>query len=431
MEMQYLQGFGNYLQSEAEPNVLIPGHNSPQKVPLGLYAEQISGTAFAMPRVNNLHSWVYRILPSVMHGDFKNFSHPKLLGTPFDGMTPPTQMRWGPPPYPKKPTHFVGGLMTMAGNGRIDLHCGGALHLYAINQSMQDEFFYNADGDFLIVPQEGDLIFKTEFGILEVVPGEIIVIPRGIKYQVILKQENARGYICENFGAPFRLPDLGIIGANGLANPRDFQIPVANYEQRKGNFTLIGKFQGHLWSAPIDHSPLNIVAWHGNYTPYKYNLNLFNTIASVSFDHIDPSIFTVLTSPSTTLGVANIDFVIFPSRWIVADNTFRPPYFHRNIMSEYMGLITGKYDAKEEGFVPGGSSLHNSMTAHGPDAEAYEKAVNQSLQPEYYAGTLAFMFESCYVWRVTQQALTAKFREADYLDCWKGLRWNFKYTHRE
>lgn len=423
----YQQGFGNHFESEALSGALVKGRNSPQKVPYGLYAEQLSGAAFTMPRHANLRSWLYRIRPSVLHGEFVKVAQQTFNGGPFDlTHTPPTQMRWHPMPYPKKSCNFIEGLVTMAGNGSIEMQIGAAIHLYCATRSMQDEFFYNADGDFLIVPQEGELCFKTELGVIEAKPGEIVVIPRGIKFQVQLLQEKARGYICENFGLPFRLPELGVIGSNGLANARDFQIPVAAFDHQEGHFKLLTKFQGQLWETEIRHSPLDVVAWHGTYAPYKYDLSLFNTVNTVSFDHLDPSIFTVLSSPSPIPHVANVDFVIFPPRWMVADNTFRPPYYHRNIMSEFMGLIFGQYDAKETGFLPGGSCLHNCMTAHGPDASAYEQAINKILQPEYYTNTLAFMFESRQVWRLTSFAYNADFRQANYLDCWKGLQANFQ-----
>lgn len=423
----YLDGFGNHFQSEAIANALVQGRNAPQKPPLGLYTEQLSGSAFTAARHQNLHSWLYRIKPSVLHGEFVRHEQKNLAAPPFNHIDmPPTQMRWNPMPMLKTPHHFIEGLFTLAGNGSVEMLTGAAIHLYTANQSMETEFFYNADGDFLIVPEQGKLRFKTELGVLDVKPGEIIVIPRGIKFQVQLLEKTARGYICENFGAPFRLPELGAIGANGLANPRDFQVPVAAFETTTGDLTLLAKFQGKLWAAPIDHSPLNVVAWHGNYTPYKYDLSKFNTINSVSFDHPDPSIFTVLTSPSEIAGVANIDFVIFPPRWMVAQDTFRPPYYHRNIMNEYMGLIQGVYDAKETGFLPGGGSLHNCMSAHGPDADAFHKATESSLKPEYLGDTLAFMFEARQVWRLTEQALKAEFRQRDYLRCWEGLAARFQ-----
>jgi homogentisate 1,2-dioxygenase len=425
--ISYLNGLGNHFESEALPGALVKGRNSPQNVPYGLYAEQLSGSAFTVPRHANLHSWLYRIRPSVLHNEFSRMTQINLAGSPFDlAYTPPTQMRWDPLPYPAGPCHFIESLVTLAGNGSIEMQTGAAIHLYCATRSMQDEFFYNADGDFLIVPQEGDLRFNTEFGVIEVKPGEITVIPRGIKFQVQLLHEKARGYICENIGLPFRLPELGIIGANGLANPRDFQIPVASFEDRTGPFTLLAKFQGQLWRTAMTHSPLDVVAWHGTYAPYKYDLRLFNTVNTVSFDHLDPSIFTVLTSPSTAPGIANVDFVIFPPRWMVADETFRPPYYHRNIMSEYMGLIDGKYDAKETGFIAGGGSLHNCMAAHGPDATAYHKAISSPLKPEYYSNTLAFMFESRQVWRLTPKAYHADFRQKDYLGCWSGLTSRFR-----
>ncbi len=420
-----LYGFGNHFQSEALKNVLMKGRNSPQKVAYGLYTEQVSGSAFTLPRHLNLHSWLYRIKPSVVHSDFVAVPHDFLASPPFNAIpTPPTQMRWNPIPYPEDKKNFIQGLFTLAGNE------GAAIHLYVTNTSMQDEFFYNADGELLIVPQEGGLQFRTEMGELDVKPGEIIVIPRGIKFQVILLNEKARGYICENVGMPFRLPELGVMGANGLANPRDFEIPVAAFEKRNGDFQLLTKFQGTLWSANLSHSPLDVVAWHGNYVPYKYDLKHFNTINSVSFDHPDPSIFTVLTSPSQQAGIANVDFVIFPPRWMVAEETFRPPYYHRNIMNEYMGLIQGVYDAKETGFVPGGGSLHNCMSAHGPDKQAFEKGTEAALQPEYYDNTLAFMFEACQVWRLTPHGLNAAFRQPNYLDCWQDLSANFQAMER-
>lgn len=425
--LNYLSGFGNYFQSEAKANIIKPGQNSPQHVPYGLYAEQLSGSAFTAARSHNLHSWLYRILPSVKHEEFSLSATQPMLGAPFThDYTPPNQMRWDPLPYPKHATDFIHGLFTLCGHGAINTQQGAAIHLYAMNKNMEQCFFYNADGDMLFVLQEGNLRFKTEFGIIEAIPTEIVVIPRGIKFQIDLLQDKARGYICENYGAPFRLPELGVIGANGLANPRDFKIPVAAFEQSDSEYTLYCKFQGQLWQTQIDHSPCNVVAWHGNYVPYKYDLTLFNTINSVSFDHPDPSIFTVLTSPTTEPGTANVDFVIFPPRWMVARDTFRPPYFHRNVMSEYMGLIQGTYDAKKSGFIPGGGSLHNSFSAHGPDAATYSNAVTTTLTPEYYENTLAFMFEAKHVWRLTKAAYVADFRQKNYLNCWQDLAVQFE-----
>lgn len=424
MHKRYHSGFGNHHSSEALANALPPGQNSPQKVPYGLYAEQLSGTAFTRPRAHNLRSWLYRIRPSVLHGEFSALKKADNF-TINTGMMPPTQMRWDPMPAPCKPTDFIASLKMMASNGDIAQHTGAAIYLYACNQSMSD-YFYNADGELLIIPYEGELNIKTEFGQIDLQAGEIAVIPRGIKCQIALFSEQARGYVCENFASPFHLPDLGPIGANGLANPRDFQYPHACYENESGDFRLLCKFQGKLWQAAIKHSPLDVIAWHGNYAPYKYDLKKFSVINTVSFDHPDPSIFTVLTSQTDNPGVANVDFVIFPERWMVAEHTFRPPYFHRNIMSEFMGSIYGAYDAKQNGFEAGGCSLHNCMSAHGPDQPTYQQATTASLKPEKYTATLAFMLESCFAWHLNEFALKAKFRQKNYLACWQDLTANFK-----
>ncbi len=334
-------------------------------------------------------------------------------------------MRWDPLPLPEQETDFLDGIVTLGGNGDPAMQTGVAIHLYAANASMRDRFFSNADGEMLIVPQTGALGLHTELGILEVAPGEICVIPRGVKFRVELLENQARGYICENYGQTFRLPELGPIGANGLANPRDFKAPTAAYEDRDGEFHIVSKFLGRLWQAAIDHSPLDVVAWHGNYAPYKYDLSLFNCINTVSFDHPDPSIYTVLTAPSAIPGTANCDFAIFPPRWIVAQHTFRPPWFHRNLMSEFMGLVFGAYDAKAEGFVPGGASMHNCIAGHGPDAETFERASTDRLEPQYLAGTLAFMFETQLAVRPTEFAMKARILQHEYFECWQGLKKRF------
>jgi len=424
--LRYQSGFGNEFASEALAGALPVGRNSPQKVAYGLYAEQLSGTPFTAPRTANRRSWFYRIRPSVIHKPYRQLDNRMLRSTPFNEVpTTPSQLRWSPLPIPSEPTDFVDGLVTMAGNGDASTHSGVAIHLYAANRSMEDRFFYNADGEMLIVPQSGRHLFRTEFGILEVSPGEICVIQRGIKFRVELPDGHGRGYICENYGSMFRIPDLGPIGANGLANPRDFLTPVAAYEDREGEFEMVAKFDGNLWSAEIGHSPLDVVAWHGNYAPYKYDLSTFNTINTVSFDHPDPSIFTVLTAPSEIPGTANCDFVIFPPRWMVAENTFRPPWFHRNFMNEFMGLIHGEYDAKAEGFLPGGCSLHNCMSGHGPDAATFEKASNAELRPHKIENTMAFMFETRFVCKPTKFAMETDLWQGNYFEVWQGLKKNF------
>ncbi|TBR40450.1 MULTISPECIES: homogentisate 1,2-dioxygenase [Dyella] len=423
----YQSGFGNEFASEAIEGVLPKGQNSPQQVAHGLYAEQVSGTAFTAPRHLNRRSWLYRIRPAAMHEPFEPLGKASFHNRFEEAPATPNQLRWDPWPMPAEPTDFIDGIVTIAGNGGPAEQGGCGIHVYAANRSMEGRFFYDADGELLIVPQEGRLVLATELGVLEVKPLEIAVIPRGIRFRVELPDGQARGYICENFGALLRLPDLGPIGANSMALPRDFLTPHAAYEDVEGAFELVAKFQGNLWSAKINHSPLDVVAWHGNYAPYKYDLTLYNTVGSISVDHPDPSIFTVLTSASDTPGTANIDFVIFPPRWLVAEHTFRPPYFHRNVASEFMGLIQGAYDAKAGGFVPGGASLHNCMSGHGPDEASFEKATQADLsKPDHLTGTMAFMFETRKVIRPTLQALGAPQLQGDYYQCWQGIQKHFK-----
>ncbi|HLY51443.1 MAG TPA: homogentisate 1,2-dioxygenase [Steroidobacteraceae bacterium] len=428
METRYQSGFGNHFATEALPGALPQGRNSPQRCAYGLYAEQYSGTAFTAPRHANRRSWLYRIRPAAVHGSFAPLESPRLVGR-FEGAPSPDQLRWDPLPIPRAPTDFVAGLITAAGNGSPDQGSGCGIHWYVANRSMEERFFCDADGELLIVPQLGALRFATELGVIEAQPQEIVVLPRGLRFRVELLEGTARGYVCENFGAPLKLPDLGPIGSNGLANPRDFLTPVAWYEDCEGDFELIEKFAGALWRAPIGHSPLDVVAWHGNHAPYKYDLRRFNALGSVSYDHPDPSIFLVLQSVSDTPGVDSIDFVIFPPRWLAMQDTFRPPWFHRNVASEFMGLITGAYDAKAEGFTPGGASLHNCMSGHGPDAATYEKAVRaDTSRPVHITDTMAFMFETRALIRPTRFALDCPQRQRGYQRAWTELRKNFTAT---
>lgn len=419
----YQSGFGNEFATEALPGALPRGRNSPQICPYGLYAEQLSGTSFTAPRHANRRSWLYRIRPAVVHGAFAPLAHAALDAASTLAAAPPNQLRWDPLEMPRHPTDFVAGLHPMAGNGSPDAMTGCVVYGYVANQSMQDRFFYDADGELLIVAQLGALQIDTELGRLDVSPLEIAVIPRGVRFRVTLPSGPVRGYICENFGAPFKLPDLGPIGSNGLANARDFLTPCARFEDRDDPCTLIAKSSNRLWTARMTHSPLDVVAWHGNYAPYKYDLRRFNAIGSISYDHPDPSIFLVLHSPSDTPGVSSIDFVIFPPRWLAMENTFRPPWFHRNVASEFMGLIVGEYDAKSTGFVPGGSSLHNCMSGHGPDAATVDKASSQDTsRPQRVADTMAFMFESRLPFKPSSTALSGTpMLQSDYQTHWQGL----------
>jgi len=403
-------GFGNHHQSEALPHTLPLTQNSPLNLPHGLFTEQLSGTAFTRPRALNLHSWLYRQHPSAIHSDYQpaDFN----IVEPLHAIQPPNPMRWSALAPLKQAKDWLEGLLHIATNDHAHIY------LYQCNQSMQ-RYFSSYDGELLFVPYLGKLSLHTEFGKLTIQPGQIAVIPRGVFFNIHV-DALACGYICENKGIPFMLPELGIVGANALANPRHFLYPDAAFETHSGAVTLICKYQDHCFKAQNPHSPLNVVAWQGNLAPYTYDLTLFNTINSVSFDHPDPSIYTVLTSPSHTPGIANLDFVLFPPRWIVAEHTFRPPYFHRNIMSELMGLISGKYEAKQAGFEPGGISIHNSFIPHGPDSQTYKQALTQSQQPQYLEDTLAFMFESCQIWKVTDVVMKQGARQLDYTQCWQN-----------
>jgi len=426
-DRRYQSGFGNEYATEAVPGALPQGRNSPQRAPFDLYPELVSGTAFTAPRHQNRRSWLYRRQPSVVSGRYSAYAQ-AYWKTGGDRQTAaaPEPLRWAPIPVEKADADFIDGMHTLAANGDADAQCGIAAHVYLASRSMDRRAFVNADGEMLIVPQQGRLVLTTEMGVLDVKPGEIALVPRGVAFKVGLPDGPSRGYVCENYGAQFRLPELGPIGSNGLANARDFQAPVAAFEDTSGGYELIKKYGGHFWTAPAKHSPFNVVAWHGNLAPVKYDTANFMTIGSISFDHPDPSIFTVLTSPSDTPGTANCDFVIFPPRWMVMEDTFRPPWYHRNLMSEFMGLVHGQYDAKPGGFKPGGASLHNCMVPHGPDEEAFEKASHGDLKPHKLDNTLAFMFESRYRFIPTAYAMQSPALDTDYADCWAGLKDQFK-----
>ncbi|MVA98016.1 homogentisate 1,2-dioxygenase [Nitratireductor sp. CAU 1489] len=431
MAFSYMPGFGNDFETESLPGALPQGMNSPQRPAYGLYAEQLSGSPFTAPRGTNERSWLYRIRPSVRHtARFSAFAQPHWKSAPNvdDHQLALGQLRWDPVPIPTVETDFVAGIRTVTTAGDVLTQVGMAAHVYVANVDMVDDHLFNADGELLVVPQQGGLRFVTEMGVIEVAPGEICVLPRGLVFKVELIDGPARGYLCENYGAKFTLPDRGPIGANCLANPRDFKTPVAWFEEKDMPCRLIVKWCGRFHVTEIGHSPLDVVAWHGNYAPYKYDLSTFSPVGAILFDHPDPSIFTVLTAPSGEDGTANIDFVIFPPRWLVAENTFRPPWYHRNIMSEFMGLIRGQYDAKEEGFVPGGMSLHNMMLAHGPDATGFEKASRADLKPVKLDDTMAFMFETRFPQMLTRFAAELETLQDNYIDCWRDLKKRFNGT---
>jgi homogentisate 1,2-dioxygenase len=432
MSLRYMSGFGNSFETEALPGALPVGRNSPQKCAYGLYAEQISGSPFTAPRASNERSWLYRIRPSVRHsGRFSKIDGALWRTAPCHEFEMPIgQLRWNPMPLPKDELTFIDGIRTITTAGDAATQTGIAAHVYVATQSMRNACFWNADAEMLVVLQQARLRFVTEFGIIDAEPGEIVVLPRGVKFRVELPAGPARGYICENYGGGFTLPERGPIGANCLANSRDFLTPVAAYEDQDQPCQLTVKWGGSLWRTMLQASPFDVVAWHGNYAPYKYDLRRYSPVGAISFDHPDPSIFSVLTAPSETPGTSNVDFVIFPERWLVAENTFRPPWYHRNIMSEFMGLVYGVYDAKPEGFVPGGISLHNCMLPHGPDAQAFEHASTTELKPVKLTGTLAFMFETRFPQRVTKYAAELDTLQTDYADCWAGLEKRFNPERR-
>jgi homogentisate 1,2-dioxygenase len=429
---RYMPGFGNDFETESLPGALPQGQNSPQKCNYGLYAEQLSGSPFTAPRGTNERSWLYRIRPSVKHTKrFMPQDFPHWKTAPHsDAEQPLGQMRWDPIPTPSESLTFLQGIRTMTTAGDALSQAGMAAHAYAFNADMVDDYVFNADGEMLIMPQVGAIRLFTELGIIDIEPLEIAILPRGMMAKVARLGEADvwRGYVCENYGAKFTLPERGPIGANCLANPRDFKTPVAAFEDKETPCRLHVKWCGKFYRTEIGHSPLDVVAWHGNYAPYKYDLRTYSPVGALLFDHPDPSIFTVLTAPSGEAGTANIDFVIFPPRWMVAEHSFRPPWYHRNIMSEFMGLIHGQYDAKEKGFVPGGMSLHNMMLPHGPDAYGFEKASNGALKPVKLDNTMAFMFETRLPQQVTRYAAELETLQEDYITCWDGLERKFDGT---
>jgi homogentisate 1,2-dioxygenase len=430
---RYNSGFGNSFETEALEGALPMGRNSPQRCAYGLYAEQLSGSPFTAPRISNERSWLYRIRPTVQHwGRMEKCSAGDWRTAPcVEVELPPAPMRWSPIVMDKTPVSFIEGMRTITTAGDAGAMAGMAAHVYCATRSMERETFYNADGEMLIVPQQGELRLRTEFGVIDIEPGEIAVIPRGIKFRAELLGGAVRGYVCENYGGKFTLPERGPIGANCLANPRDFLTPVAAYEDSDEPSELVVKWGGSFWKTTLERSPLDVVAWHGNYSPYKYDLRRFSPVGPLLFDHADPSIYTVLTSPSETAGTANVDFVCFPDRWLVAENTFRPPWYHMNVMSEFMGLVYGKYDAKPQGFVPGGFSLHNTMLPHGPDVDAFENASQVDLKPVKLMDTMAFMFETRFMQRVTKYAAESPALQAEYADYGHKLKKRFNPDVRE
>ncbi len=422
----YMPGWGNDFETEVLPGALPQGMNSPQKCEYGLYGEQLSGTAFTADTPER--TWTYRIRPSVKHSSrYERIELPYWCSAPnvVEDVTSLGQYRWDPVPHSDAPLTWLTGMRTMTTAGDVNTQVGMAAHVYLVNTSMKDEYFFSADSELLVVPQEGHLRFATELGIIDVAPKEIAILPRGLVYRVEVLEGPCRGFVCENYGQKFDVPGRGPIGANCMANPRDFKAPVAAYEDREVPSTVTVKWCGQFHRTNIEQSPLDVVAWHGNYAPYKYDLTTYCPVGAILFDHPDPSIFTLLTAPSGVPGTANIDFVLFRERWMVAENTFRPPWYHKNIMSELMGNIYGQYDAKPQGFVPGGVSLHNMMLPHGPDRDAFEGASNSNLGPEKLDNTMSFMFETRFPQHLTRFAGNEAPLQDDYISCWDTLEKKF------
>ncbi|KAG9510865.1 Homogentisate 1,2-dioxygenase, partial [Fragariocoptes setiger] len=446
----YMNGFGNEFESEVhEPGIGLvhnlppPGQLNPQRCSNNLYAEQLSGTAFTAPRAAQRRSWLYRVRPSCKHGSFQPYTRNKCLDF-NSAIADPNQRRWMPFESPHAgEVNFIDGLALLGHSGDVASRSGSvAIYIYCfgLDMSVKRTCMQNSDGDMLLVPQRCPLIITTEFGRLRVEPKEICVIQQGMKFSIDIESKcregcstqqskcTARGYLLEIVGSHFELPYLGPIGANGLANARDFQVPTAHVDAdcrrtQSTSWRFINKFQNQLFKTHQPHTPYDVAAWLGNYAPYKYDLRKFVAMNTVTIDHPDPSIFTVLTAPSLRPGTALADFVIFPPRWEVAGDTFRPPYYHKNCMTEFMGLIEGQYQAKSGAFAPGGASLHPAMSGHGPDKQCYDMAISQTLEPRRVAdNSLAFMFETCMSLRLTRWACyDCSCIDQDYQHCWADL----------
>ena len=425
-KLEYQSGLGNELQTESIPGALPIGQNSPQRPPLGLVSELVSGTTFSAPRSLNRRSYLFRIRPSVLRGRFERRANGPFLTPPFGVEPSPNHYCWHPFQRLEPGKDFVDGVATLMGNGSPGEQAGMAIHVYAATKSMNDRIFSNADGEMLIVPHVGDIRVCTEYGILELGLGDLAVIPRGTKFRVELVGDRATGFVCENFGLPLRLPELGLIGSNGLANVADFEIPVAAFEERSASIELVHKLAGNLWSARMDHSPLDVVAWRGTLYPYKYDLRRFVGLGTVTIDHPDPSIFSVLTSPSDSVLGPNFDVMALTPRWIVAERSFRPPGYHRNCVAEFIALLQGAY----AGLPPGSTTLTNPWTEHGPETETLAVAREMALAPVKVDDMLLVLIESRFPVQVTDFAETASEMVRDYTDRWKGFEPYFEGARR-
>ncbi|ORX94816.1 homogentisate 1,2-dioxygenase [Clohesyomyces aquaticus] len=432
----YQCGFGNRFASESIPSVLPRGQNCPQRVKYDLYSEQLNGSSFVSARQALQHVWMYRIRPSVVHGELSRSDLNSKLEAYFGPANPrveynPSQQAWNPFPVPEaspsSSIDFVHGLRTVAGQGDPTSKQGIAIHIYTANASMQNRAFCNNDGDFLILPQQGRLDIQTELGNVMVRPGELAVIQAGIRFKVSLPDGPSRGYIQEIFGAHYELPELGPIGSNGMALPRDFEYPVASFDLDSSSiWEIVYKLAGTLHSCHQPHTPFDVVAWHGNYAPYKYAIEKFINMANVERDQADPTIYCVLTARSIIPGVSLTDFLVFTPKWISTTNTFRPPYYHRNMSTEVMGLVYGTYGGSSHVLEPGGLSYEASYMPHGETYETWKMATTQDLRPTRACeDTLAFMFHVSVPLMLTQWAMESPARNPTDVKVLAGFEGHF------
>ncbi|GLI78307.1 hypothetical protein PoHVEF18_006618 [Penicillium ochrochloron] len=398
-KFKYLNGFNGYHQSEAAEGVIPLVINIPQKSKYGLHTERISGSSFTAPRKDSKQTWLYRLLPSTCHEDFSLLeNHPFNLKNVLNSkyQYSPNRSTWAPAQIAKE-ADFLTGLQLIGGAGNPTMKEGLAYYAFTAGKSMpSNQAFYSADGDFLLAPQKGTLDIRTEMGYLRVRSNEICVVPRGIRFHVSLPAGPVRGFALELFEGHFELPELGPIGSTGLANIRDFEIPTASFDNSNVDTEIIAKFAGQVHRTVHRGSIFNVAGWSGTYYPFKYDLGKFNTIGSVSYDHTDPSIFTVLTAPSSVPGEAVVDVAVFGPRWLVMEKSYRPPYFHRNTMSEFAFVIKGGFDVTPlPPQLEGLFLLSNTMCAHGADPESWKQATEKELVPEKIPpGNLGMMFES-------------------------------------
>jgi homogentisate 1,2-dioxygenase len=424
-------GFGSVHESEALEGALPRDQNAPRRCPYDLVPELINGTPFTVRNVDNSKMWTYRIHASFSQTAFHPLPNARFA-TPL-GDVEPNRSRWAPHPIPapSTPTDFVDGLVTLGGAGDVLSGPGFAIHVYAANADMLDRCFSNADGDLLVIPQEGALDVRTELGWLSVPIGSILFVPRGLKFAIGLPENVGRGWVLEVFGTKLRLPERGLVGSNGLAEARHFRAPHASYEDREcpDGFQHVTKTGGRLFEATHTFSPFDVVAWYGNHAPFVYDLMHFAPVASVRFDHQDPSIFTVLTAPLDDHGRAVADFVFFPPRWEVIEHSFRPPFAHRNAASE-VNMVVRTPKPYSTGYEPGCTFLSPLLTAHGVGTKTYDAILDlphdhvdppQRIPDE----SLWAMVESALPFRTTAWARDTELLDATFLSAFEGMKKRF------